>query len=162
MEMPSVRQTENLKPKKETIKISKKQGWAILIIVVIVLYLVVSQTPLNPYMMIKYPPSKWQAVFLSNNQVYFGKVSKMNRKEISLKEIYYLQTVVQPLQRSAGEEGPAQAEQRLTLVKLGSELHGPEDNMTINKDYIILIENLKGDSRVVEAIERYLTDQAGE
>ena len=146
----------NLKKSK---KLTKKQIWGIVIALVILVYLVVSYTPLNPYLLVKYPPNKWQAVFLSNNQIYFGKVVKMNRKEITLEDIYYLQTVAQPLQRSAGAEGPTQVEQKLTLVKLGSEIHGPEDKMTINRDFVLLIENLKQDSNVVEAIERYLSEQ---
>lgn len=147
------------KPKGD-LKISKTTTVTILIAVIILVYLIISYTPLNPYLLIKFPTSKWQAVFLNNNQVYFGKIVRMSRKEIALKNIYYLQTVTQPLQQSQGMQAPSQqAEQKLTLVKLGNELHGPEDEMVINRNYIILIENLKNDSKVVKAIERYLSDQ---
>ena len=105
--------------------------------------------------------AEWQAVFLSNGQVYFGKVTSADSQYVRLESIYYLQVVNQPLQRSAeGEvpEGtPQEQEQRLTLIKLGNEIHGPFDAMTINRAHVVLIEDLKNDSRVVQAIQDYIT-----
>lgn len=111
--------------------------------------------------------AEWQAVFLTNGQVYFGKVDKVTRDTVYLSDIYYLQVVNQPLQASQqpDEEGVAppadqqQGEQRLTLIKLGNELHGPEDEMLINRDHVILMEDLKSDSRVVQAINDYVANQ---
>jgi len=97
---------------------------------------------------------EWQAVFLTNGQVYFGKVVKHNKVEMKIKEIYYLQ-VTQPLQQSdqGGDQASKQGE--LSLVKLGNELHGPTDSMTINRDQILFIEDLKDDSKVVQAIANH-------
>lgn len=104
----------------------------------------------------------WQAIFLSNGQVYFGKVEKINDHDLILTDIYYLQVVAKPLQQS--QEAPstdqAQSQQELTLAKLGNELHGPVDRMIINRDQILLTEELKEDSKVVTAITAYVTDQA--
>jgi hypothetical protein len=65
------------------------------------------------------------------------------------------------LQRTA--EGQAasgdQQQQELTLIKLGNELHGPTDKMTINRDHVLLTEALRNDSRVVQAINQYVKDQ---
>ncbi len=110
----------------------------------------------------RYPKNHWQAVFLSNGQVYFGHVNKVTKKSVVLEDIYYLQVVTQPLQRSQeGTDTAAdqQQEQRLTLIKLGNEIHGPFDRMNINRDQVVLVENLKDDSRVVEAITRYVNEQ---
>ncbi len=96
--------------------------------------------------------NNWQAVFLSNGQVYFGKVVKANDDMVVLRDIYYLQ-VTQPLQRSGSEQNQPSGE--LSLVKLGNELHGPEDEMRINYQHVLFIENLKPDSKVVQAIENY-------
>jgi len=95
---------------------------------------------------------------LSNGQVYFGKISKNNRSEIKLKEIYYLQ-VTQPLQQP--EDGTTQTNQQgeLSLVKLGSELHGPTDEMTINRNHVLFVEDIKDDSNVVQAINNYKAGQ---
>jgi len=98
----------------------------------------------------------WQAVFLSNGQVYFGKIAKMNNDIIVLRDIYYLQVVTQPLQRSAEGETPTEPEQRLTLIKLGNEIHGPQDEMVINRNHVVIMEDLKDDSRVVQAINDYV------
>lgn len=97
----------------------------------------------------------WQAVFLTNGQVYFGKVTNGNQSEVILEDIYYLQ-VTRPLQQqaAAGEEQP-NPQGELSLVKLGSELHGPTDAMHINRQQILFIEDLKDDSSVSQAINNY-------
>jgi len=90
----------------------------------------------------------YQAVFLSNNQVYFGKLSNQSGKYPVLTDIYYLR-VTQPLQ-------PSDPNPNINLVKLGDELHGPSDKMEINRDQILFVEDLKPDSQVVTAIKDYL------
>ena len=101
--------------------------------------------------------SNWQAVFLSNGQVYFGQVMEVDNSFIYLSDIYYLQVVTLQDTISQPSDVQTQPEQRLTLIKLGNELHGPTDEMMINRDHIIIIENLQDDSRVVQAIDDYLS-----
>jgi len=102
---------------------------------------------------------EYQAVFLTNGQVYFGKVAKASGSEVVLKDIYYLITRPQ-LQTQTPEATPgAQQQPQYTLIKLGQELHGPMDEMRINRDHILFIEGLKNDGRVVQAIEQYKTQQ---
>jgi len=105
--------------------------------------------------------NEWQAVFLSNGQVYFGKVKAVSDKTLILNDIYYLQVVTKPLQQTQVTDSSAAAagQQELTLIKLGNEIHGPTDAMTINRDQILLTEKLKNDSRVVQAIDNYLKEQ---
>lgn len=91
----------------------------------------------------------WQAVFLSNGQVYFGHVTSTTPTKVVLQDIYYLQASG-PLQ--AGAE---QQQKDLALVKLGAELHGPTDEMRINRDHVLFVEDLKDDSKVVNAIEQH-------
>ena len=95
------------------------------------------------------PLTGWQAVFLSNGQVYFGNVVSQTPDTVVLRRIYYLQTSG-PLQ-AGGEQQP----QDLALVKLGAELHGPTDEMQINREHVLFIETLKNDSKVVKAIEQF-------
>jgi len=97
---------------------------------------------------------EWQAVFLSNGQVYFGQIKSENTNTIVVEDIYYLQ-VTKSLQPA---EGDAQQQNELSLVKLGNELHGPEDEMRINRAHILFIENLKEDGKVVRAIQRYVEE----
>lgn len=97
--------------------------------------------------------SQWQAVFLSNGQVYFGKVADEDAQLITLRDIYYLQ-----VQSETAAATPDPNQPQVSLVKLGNELHGPVDAMRINRDHVLFIETMKNDAKVVEAIERYIKD----
>ena len=96
---------------------------------------------------------EYQAVFLSNGQVYFGRIEKQNRKDIILTHVYYLQVQGQLQEKTTDRTLSDQPD--LSLVKLGSELHAPQDAMYINRDHVLFIENLKEESRVVQAIQSY-------
>ena len=94
--------------------------------------------------------SKYQAVFLNGGQVYFGKITALNAQYTSLADIYYLRVnqQVQP-------NGNTQNQNDVQLVKLGCELHGPQDQMVINREQIIFWENLKDDGQVAQAVSKY-------
>ncbi|MCL5667133.1 MAG: hypothetical protein M1383_05190 [Patescibacteria group bacterium] len=94
-------------------------------------------------------PSGYQAVFLTNGQVYFGKLSDVRSNYVTLKDIYYLQ--VGP-QQGSGTGESSSTQQSISLVKLGSELHGPVDQMHISNNQILFYEDLKSDGQVVKAI----------
>ncbi len=101
---------------------------------------------------------KYQAVFLDNGQVYFGKLSSVNKDYVRLTDIYYLQVQqqVQPVQRNGNDSGNQnQPQAQISLAKLGNELHGPEDEMFILRSKIVFWENLKDDGQVVRAITDY-------
>ena len=106
--------------------------------------------------------SEWQAIFLTNGQVYFGKVAKIDDSFIYLTDIYYLQVVTSQNTIGQPPDVQTQPEQRLTLIKMGNEIHGPRDEMRINRDHVVLIEDLKDDGRVVKAISDYLTQPPAE
>jgi len=92
--------------------------------------------------------NNFQAVFLNNGQVYFGKLSRGYGDFMDLRNIYYLQ-ITQPIQ-----PGEANSTSNINLVKLGNELHGPTDEMRINRESILFVEDLRADSRIVQAIEQ--------
>ena len=91
------------------------------------------------------PSAKWQAVFLTNNQVYFGKLHDYNANYMALSDVYYLQTATDLEQNNA-------ASSKLNLIKLGGEVHGPEDEIYIPKSSVLFWENMKDTSRVVQTI----------
>lgn len=132
----------------------------VIVVILIGLFLVSKYTSWNILNVNKeaVSASGWQAVFLTNGQVYFGKVAKENNDTIILKDIYYLQVAQSPQPATAGQ----QAEQNLSLVKLGNELHGPKDAMKINMDQVLFTEELKADSKVVDAIVRYKDEQTAQ
>lgn len=108
--------------------------------------------------------SGYQAVFLTNGQVYFGKLSNSDGQFPMLKDIYYLQVTQPPLQGSqqqGQQQTQAQAQPQISLVKLGQELHGPVDEMSINRDQILFWEDMKDDSQVVKAIMDYKANPQG-
>ena len=82
--------------------------------------------------------STYQAVFLTNDQIYFGNLKNTSSDYLILSDVYYVKI---------DQSGSGQ------LVKLGSgEPHGPKDEMIINQDQVIFWENLKPDSTVVQKI----------
>jgi hypothetical protein len=88
---------------------------------------------------------KYQAVFVNVNgtnggQVYFGKVAALTPQYIRLTDVFYIQN------QSSGE----QSSSSYNLVKLGCELHGPTDEMLINRSEVFFWENLKGDGQVAQ------------
>ncbi|MBU1034168.1 hypothetical protein KKD42_00015 [Patescibacteria group bacterium] len=89
------------------------------------------------------------AVFLTNGQVYFGAISSEDEKILTLNGIYYLQSKGGPTEDSLITQSD------VSLLKLGNELHGPEDWMEISKQNVLFIEKLKSDSKVGKAIENY-------
>ncbi len=92
----------------------------------------------------------YYAVFLDNGQVYFGKIKKENSRYLVLTNIFYLKSSKPVLSQ---EE--LQTDAGTALVKLGNELHGPEDWMDVNRAKILFVEKLKADSSVAKAIEQY-------
>lgn len=133
-------------------QVKSKKPWIAIIVVVVVL--AVLAAGVGAYKMMAadsaVKSSQYQAVFLTNGQVYFGKLSDVSGKYVVLKDIYYLQVQqsVQPADDKTNEQP------QVSLAKLGSELHGPEDNMQINRDQVLFWENLKDDSKVVDAIKK--------
>ncbi len=96
--------------------------------------------------------NKYQAVFLTNGQVYFGKLTDNGGNYIKLTDIFYLQSKDQSVQPKSA----ASADQsNLTLIKLGKELHAPADEMNISRQQVLFWENINEDGKVKQAINEY-------
>ncbi len=95
-------------------------------------------------------PVSWQAVFLTNGQVYFGHITGETSRLVILQDIFYLQAP-----GSLQVANKAEQAQELALVKLGNELHGPTDEIRVNREHVLFVETLKADSKVAQAIEQY-------
>lgn len=92
----------------------------------------------------------YQAYFLLNGQVYFGKDIERKNGYTILKNVYYLELVNnEQFQNQAGVDKQTQ----LSLKKLGTELHGPTDTLYVNDDHILFYEDLRPDSNVLKSIE---------
>ncbi len=119
--------------------------WLIVILIVIALIGVFSY--FSPFKSGFGERRAWQAVFLVTGQTYFGRITKETKELIVLKEVYYLKEVP----TAEGKENAS----RLTVAKLDDELHGPENQMRINKSFILFVENLKPSSEIVKIIESF-------
>lgn len=86
----------------------------------------------------------YQAVFLTNNNTFFGKLQQQGDDWFVLTDVFYL---------SVSEESGTQ------LIKRGSEPQGPREPMIIPAAQVLFIENLRADSDIVTAITRF---KAGE
>ena len=84
--------------------------------------------------------SDYYAVFLDNNQTYFGKITSKSKDKMVLSGVYYLQANTDP------------NIERFNLIRLGQELHGPTSEMIINMNHVIFYEHLRDDSKLVQSI----------
>jgi hypothetical protein len=95
--------------------------------------------------------SKYQAVFLTNGQVYFGDISTINKDFIRLQNIYYLTQ-----NTTTGTNGQTTADGNYTLVKLGcQQIHDPTDQMVISQSQVSFWENLNDKGKVVTSIKQF-------
>ncbi len=82
-------------------------------------------------------PTEYQAIFLDNGQVFFGRLQDDGSSYLTLRDVFYIK------QQANTDKKEAQS----ILVKRGSEWHAP-DFMRINSRHIVLIEPVAADSRV--------------
>jgi len=91
---------------------------------------------------------RYQAVHLENGQVFFGKLQNTNGKFLTLRDAYY--TPLQEVKSDGKSETPAQ----LSLIKVGEEVYGPERSVSIALSTVQYWENLRADSKVIDAIKK--------
>jgi hypothetical protein len=102
--------------------------------------------------------SKYQAVFFANGQTYFGKLQAFNGGSMKLTDIYYLRSQESSDSKDSANPQASSSDQsgnNLQLIKLGDEIHGPEDEMIITKDQVLYYENLKTDGKVAQSIKKF-------
>lgn len=97
--------------------------------------------------------SKYQAVFLTNGQIYFGDLHPYNDEYLRLTTGYYPQAKVTGDAEDTNKASTANAN-GIQLIRLGDEVYGPENEIFISKKQILHYENLKPDSKVSQLIEQ--------
>jgi small nuclear ribonucleoprotein (snRNP)-like protein len=83
----------------------------------------------------------YQAVLLSNNSVYFGKLTGYGTSNPVLTDVFYILTKTDATTKQVQN----------VLVKRGKELHGP-DRMYLNANSIVFVEPVGTDSKVAQLI----------
>ena len=140
---------------------SPKRKFAALIVLLAIIVLLV----LGWFMMSKTSTAsvidngKYQAVFFTNGQVYFGKLSTVNGDYMRLKGVYYLQNKTDKNEEASPQSASSQDASNVELIKLGNEIHGPEDEMLIAKDQVLFFENLKPAGTVSQTITNFQKDK---
>ena len=89
--------------------------------------------------------ARYQAVFLSNGQTYFGRYIDRLGPYVKVERAYYIQT-----NTPADDQTPPDSR----LIKRGNELHQPLPYVLIPKTAILFIEDLRADSPVGQFMDR--------
>lgn len=97
--------------------------------------------------------SKYQAVFMSNGQIYFGKLSDFNDSSFKITSIYYPQAQTTD-ESTTSKTNVNDSQSNIQLFRVTDGVHGPEDEMIITKSQILYYENLKSDSKVTQLIQQ--------
>ncbi|HXK39459.1 MAG TPA: hypothetical protein VJ837_01370 [Candidatus Paceibacterota bacterium] len=91
------------------------------------------------------PDSQYKAVLLTSGDVYFARVSDGFGRYVTLRDVFYPQI----------PQAPEGQQPEVRLVKFGGEIHGPEDEIKVSREHIIMIQPLRADSQVIATIEQY-------
>jgi hypothetical protein len=86
--------------------------------------------------------SEYQAVFLTNGQVFFGKLTVPGGDYYDLHHVYYL---------ASGARGKT-GQGSLTIQKLTNDIHGPEDLVVLNQRQVLYVENLRPNGRAAQIL----------
>ena len=92
---------------------------------------------------------RYQAVFLDDGKVFFGKLQNTHGTYLTLEDVYYTQNQA----TTPGESSQDTASNRVNIVKVGEEVYGPENSMSIRADKITFWQNLTTDSQIAKAIQ---------
>lgn len=87
---------------------------------------------------------RYQAVHLQDGRVFFGKLQNTNGEFMTLLNPYYTDL------KNSGDQAPKQ----LSLIKVGDEVYGPERSVSVARSTVQYWENLRTDSKVIEAIKQ--------
>ena len=93
--------------------------------------------------------SRYQAVILSNDKVYFGQLTDVSDDFFRLDRAFFLRET-----RESADAEPVRA-----LLPVNREIHAPDNTMLIRKSEVVLVENLEKESPILAEIRRQLGDK---
>lgn len=123
----------------------RKLLWLLAIIIAIVVLVNLLTSGKMPFL----TSNDYYAVFLTNGQVYFGKLRRLHTRLPKMYDVYYLGN--NQILGGTRTETPS----NVSLVRLGSELHRPKNWIILNRDHILLVEKLSPNSPVLTAIRNF-------
>lgn len=118
-------------------------GIIFIIILALLLWKAVKYSGLSP------DGDLFQVVLLQNDQVFYGKLHKVNSNYPYLTDIYYLNQQQPQVDRQGRQIGG----NKFTVIKRGfDEIHQPTDSMYFARENILYWENVGPDSLVARGI----------
>lgn len=118
----------------------KKNGLSVVLGLIVIFLLLSSYKFRN----VRPDSDTYQAVFLTNSQVYFGKLA-VYKSQYALSDVYYIQ----------GNTDPRVANKNIKLIKFGEELHGPKDQIVFERNQVLFWQDMKTDSVIMKGIQEY-------
>lgn len=94
----------------------------------------------------------WYLVKLVDNKVYYGQIADTSAEPIMIRNVYY---DYDQLRQTDVADSVKKETGSLRLVKRGKETHGPSGDMEVFQSKVLLMEQLKEESKVLGAILEY-------
>ena len=91
---------------------------------------------------------RYQAVFLDNGQVFFGKLKNTTGTYLTLEKAYYTTKT----STSDGDDKKTDSN-NVSISKVGNEVYGPDETVQVRAEQVLFWQNLKEDSKVAEVID---------
>ncbi|NCO44102.1 hypothetical protein GW889_01075 [Candidatus Berkelbacteria bacterium] len=96
---------------------------------------------------------KYMAVTLDNGLIYFGNLKNKTSQYVTLENAYFAQQNAEWVKPEDRKKDQEYNQPQYLLTKVGdTEVYGPDSTMKINRDHILLIQDLKSDSQVIKTI----------
>lgn len=94
---------------------------------------------------------KWYSVKLVNGETFYGQIADTAADPVVMKNVYYDYDQIKKKDGTATESPST----NLRLVKRGKETYGPDGTAEIVRAQVLYMEQLKEDSKVLQAILGY-------
>ena len=95
--------------------------------------------------------TQYHVLFLEGGQTYFGKIESEDRHYITLAHAHYLQVAEREERDIRGRIVKVPS---LNAIRVGTETHAPKTTIRVNRDRIMIIEELEQNSQFISLIEQ--------
>lgn len=116
-------------------------GVAFVIIAAAVTVVILRSQPLQ-----QIDPDKYQVIYLTNGQMYFGKLKNASGDFLVMTNPYTPQSSTSTSTDNSSSTSAG------TLLKVSDQLYGPEDSIAIKSSQVAFWQNLRNNSKVTQAI----------
>lgn len=129
----------------------KQSPWLIAVILVVVI-IIVEFAIAGIFSIGQFAPkasSTWSAVFLNDDEIFFGHIKTDNSNELELTNVFYLQRTQPP----QGTQAPAQLSINALVT---SQIQCPTDDITLDQANILYRQDMQNGSFVVQKLNQLI------